>query len=81
MCAPSCVAYFIVAGFSDVGFEDVLEPVFYGANVETALDIVCSIRMVNDLRTALGASAKERARTWLRTLLAAHAGCDGIDFD
>ena len=46
-----------------------------------ALDIVRSMRMVNDLLTALGASAKERARTWLRTLLAAHAGCDGIDFD
>jgi ubiquinone/menaquinone biosynthesis C-methylase UbiE len=69
------------AGFSDVGFEDVQEPVFYGANVETALDIVCSMRTVNDLLTALGASAKERARTRLRALLAAHAGCDGIEFD
>jgi hypothetical protein len=36
------------AGFAEVGFEDVHEPVFYGSNVETALAIVLSMRFVAD---------------------------------
>src|SRR5438552_1183624 len=31
------------AGFSDVGFEDVHEPVFYGPDAESAYEIVCSM--------------------------------------
>jgi SAM-dependent methyltransferase len=68
-------------GFSDVGFEEVYEPVFYGPNVEAAFEVVRSMRMVDDLVAGLDPSATERALSRLRALLADHAGEHGVEFD
>jgi SAM-dependent methyltransferase len=69
------------AGFSDIGFEDVQEPVFYGPNVETALQVVRSMRMVSDTLAALDADAAEAVIATLQTLLAAHMTDRGVAFD
>src|SRR5688500_6080636 len=37
------------AGFCDVGLAEVHEPVYYGPNVDTAYDIVCSFRCTKDV--------------------------------
>ena len=69
------------AGFADVGFEDVQEPVFYGSNVETALPIVCSIRFVTDVLATLNSAAAEAVLTRLRSSLDAHLTDRGVEFD
>jgi hypothetical protein len=69
------------AGFGDVGFEDVQEPVFYGPNVETALAIVRSMRFVTDVLATLNSAAATAVRTRLRSSLAAHLTDRGVEFD
>jgi SAM-dependent methyltransferase len=69
------------AGFADVGFEDVQEPVFYGSNVEAALAVVRSMRFVSDVLATLNADAAEAVLTRLRSLLAAHLTDRGVEFD
>jgi SAM-dependent methyltransferase len=70
------------AGFTDVGFEDVREPVHYGHDVDAAFAVV---RGFQDTTAALGRlSDAEATRTVerLRELLAAHhTGDRGVVFD
>jgi SAM-dependent methyltransferase len=68
-------------GFSDVDFEEVREPVYYGPNGETAFEVVRSMRMVDDLVAALDSSETDRAFSRLRAILAEHAGEHGVEFD
>jgi ubiquinone/menaquinone biosynthesis C-methylase UbiE len=70
-----------VAGFSDVSFEDVQEPVYYGSDVETALGVVRSMGFVTDNLAALKADAAEAVLTRLRSVLAAHLTDRGVEFD
>jgi SAM-dependent methyltransferase len=69
------------AGFSDVGFEDVHEPVFYGPDAESAYEIVCSMSMTRDVLSRLGTSEARSARSRLRRLLADHETSQGVAFD
>jgi SAM-dependent methyltransferase len=69
------------AGFADVGFEDVQEPVFYGSNVETALALVRSMRFVTDGLATLNAAAADAVLARLRSALAAHLTDRGVEFD
>ena len=69
------------AGFSDVGFEDVHEPVFYGPDAESAYEIVCSMSMARDVLLRLDASEALSARSRLRRLLAGHETTQGVVFD
>jgi ubiquinone/menaquinone biosynthesis C-methylase UbiE len=69
------------AGFADVTFTDVHEPVYYGPDVTAALDWVRSFRCTNDVLKRLDPVAAERALERLRETLAAHASGDGIWFD
>jgi hypothetical protein len=69
------------AGFDDVTFTDVHEPVYYGPDVAAALDWVRGFRSTNDVLNELDPAAAERALERLRQTLAAHAGGDGIWFD
>jgi SAM-dependent methyltransferase len=66
------------AGFAEVRFEDVHEPVFYGSNVETALAIVRSMRFVTDV---LATSNADAVLAKLRSTLAAHLTDRGVEFD
>ncbi|HZE49997.1 MAG TPA: methyltransferase domain-containing protein [Jatrophihabitantaceae bacterium] len=69
------------AGFTDVSFTDVHEPVYYGPDVATAFDAVLRLLKFNDLLADLDAATAERARTRLRATLAAHTTGDGVYFD
>jgi SAM-dependent methyltransferase len=69
------------AGFADVTFTEVHEPVYYGPDVAAALDWVRSFTCTNDVLKRLDPVAAERALERLRETLAAHESGDGIWFD
>jgi SAM-dependent methyltransferase len=69
------------AGFADVSFTDVHEPVYYGPDVAAALDWVRGFTCTNDALKRLDPAGAERALERLRQTLAGHAGGDGICFD
>ena len=69
------------AGFTDVAFADVREPVHYGVDVAAALDWVRGFTCTSQALKRLDPVAAERAVGRLRETLAAHAGDDGVWFD
>ncbi len=69
------------AGWVDVTFTDVHEPVYYGPDVAAALDWVRGFTCTNDVLKRLDPLAADRALERLRETLAAHARRDGIWFD
>ena len=69
------------AGFTDVSFTDVHEPVYYGPDSATALDAVLRLLKFEALLADLDAAAAEQARTRLRTTLDAHTTDGGVYFD
>lgn len=69
------------AGFTDVQFTDVHEPVYYGPDTATALDSVLRLLKFQDLLADLDAATAEQARTRLRATLAAHDTGGGVYFD
>lgn len=69
------------AGFTQVGFTDVREPVFYGPDTATAFDNVLRLREYEDLLAHLDTATAEHARTRLRATLAAHNTDSGVYFD
>ncbi|MDT5360700.1 MAG: hypothetical protein QOC69_2462 [Mycobacterium sp.] len=69
------------AGFAEVSFTDVHEPVYYGPDSATALDAVLRLLKYDDLLADLDAAAAEQARTRLRTTIDAHDTDGGVYFD
>ena len=69
------------AGFAEVTFTVVHEPVYYGPDVAAALDWVRGFTCTNDALKRLDPAGAERALERMRETLAAHAGGDGIWFD
>lgn len=69
------------AGFADVTFTDVHEPVYYGQDSATAFDAVLGLWGFKDLLADLDAAAAEEVRTLLRTALDAHQTDGGVFFD
>lgn len=69
------------AGFADVGFTEVHEPVYYGPDSDTAYDVVLGLRHAKDPLANLDAWTAERALRRLRTTVAAHETDDGVLFD
>jgi SAM-dependent methyltransferase len=79
---PSAVTEILeTAGFADVEFADVGEPVYYGPDVDTALDWVSGFistrQALEQLDTAEAAGALRR----LRAALAEHVADDGVWFN
>jgi hypothetical protein len=70
-----------LAGFAEVCFSDVSEPVYYGVNVADALDRVRSFALTRSLLHAVEPASAERAVRRLRDTLGAHVGVRGIWFD
>jgi hypothetical protein len=68
------------AGFVDVGFTDVDEPVYYGPDAGTAQDLVRDMKMTGDLLAGLDPAATEAALARLRETLAAHETGHGVLF-
>lgn len=69
------------AGFAEVTFTDVHEPVYYGPDSAAALDAVLRLSEFKDLLANLDTVAAERARTRLRATFDAHHTGDGVYFD
>jgi hypothetical protein len=69
------------AGFIQVAFTEVHEPVYYGPDSATAYDAVLGLQFVKDRLAELDASAADHALRRLRTTLAAHETDDGVLFD
>jgi SAM-dependent methyltransferase len=78
---PAVTGILQAAGFSEVIFADVDEPVYYGPDVAAALDWVRRFTSTNDALAQLDPAAAARAVGRLREALAAHAGDDGVWFD
>jgi SAM-dependent methyltransferase len=69
------------AGFADVTFTDVREPVCYGPDVAAALKWVRGFACTSETLKRLDPIAEERALGRLREALAAHLSGDGVCFD
>jgi len=69
------------AGFVDVTFTDVSEPVYYGPDVDAAMDWVRGFTCTGEVLRRLDPAAAERALARLRAALAAHLSDDGVRFN
>jgi ubiquinone/menaquinone biosynthesis C-methylase UbiE len=69
------------AGFSDVAFDEVHEPVFYGHDTESAFAFVSQFLSVQEALSSLNENAREQAQERLRALLETHHTSDGVFFD
>jgi SAM-dependent methyltransferase len=69
------------AGFADVAFTPVHEPVYYGPDPDAAYDAVLGLRHARDLLASLDPATAERASARLRATLAAHDTGNGVLFD
>ena len=70
-----------VAGFAEVGFTAVHEPVYYGPNLDAAFDAVLRLSHARDLRASLDSATAEHAVDRLRATLVAHHTDGGVFFD
>ena len=68
------------AGFTEVGFTDVAEPVYYGPDAEVALGVVRGLRSTKDLLAGMDAAQAQGALDRLRATLAAHQTGAGVYF-
>jgi len=79
---PSAVTKILEsAGFADVTFTNVSEPVYYGPDVIEALDWVRGFAYTREILRQLDPTAAERAVGRLREALAAHLSDDGVWFN
>ena len=69
------------AGFDGVTFTEVREPVYYGQDVNAALEWVSGFSNVSAALQRLDADPAARTRERLRQMFAAHASKDGVWFD
>jgi SAM-dependent methyltransferase len=77
---PTVTEILEAAGFADVTFTDVCEPVYYGLDVAAALDWVRGFTCTSQALRRLGPAAAARAVRRLREALAAHMRDDGVWF-
>ena len=78
---PTVTELLDAAGFADVDFTDVSEPVYYGPDVAAALDWVSGFTCISNELSRLEPTAAAQATTRLRQTLAAHLSHDGVWFD
>jgi len=79
---PSAVTEILEgAGFADVTFIEVSEPVYYGPDVDAAMDWVRSFACTGEVLKRLDPTSAEHALGRLRMALAAHLSDDGVWFN
>ncbi len=69
------------AGFADITFTDVHEPVYYGRDVAAALDWVHGFTCTREALNRLPPAAADHALGRLRETLSAHLTDDGVWFN
>jgi SAM-dependent methyltransferase len=77
---PAVTEILEAAGFADVAFTDVREPVYYGPDVAAALDWVRGFRCTTAALNRLDPATAARAVGRLRAALAAHTSANGVWF-
>ena len=75
---PAVTEILEAAGFADIAFADVREPVYYGPDVAAALDWVRGFACTSNVLKRLDPAAAARAAGRLREMLAAHLSDDGV---
>jgi SAM-dependent methyltransferase len=78
---PAVTELLQAAGFADVAFTDVRQPVYYGPDVAAALNWVRGFACTTETLKRLDPAAAARALERLRGALAAHTTADGIRFN
>ncbi len=78
---PTVTEILEAAGFADVTFTDVHEPVYYGPNPASALEWVRGFASTSDALNRMDRAAADRALGRLRAALAAHTSHDGVWFN
>jgi SAM-dependent methyltransferase len=78
---PTVTNLLRTAGFADVAFTGVREPVYYGPDVPAALDWVRGFTSTSEALKRLDPAAAARALDRLRDALAAHATDNGVSLD
>ena len=68
-------------GFTDVAFTDVHRPIYFGRDVEAALEWIRGFTSTKELLARLGPASAERALGRLREILASHESDGGVWFD
>ena len=68
------------AGFTDIGFEQVDEPIRWGSDTDDAFSFVSTLGITRGLTQDLDASSTARALEALRRTLAEHETDDGVMF-
>lgn len=69
------------AGFVDVKFDDVREPVHYGGSIDEATEWVCGFRFVRNVLQRLDDAAATRLLASLRDSMAKNSSEKGVWFD
>ena len=78
---PAVTGMLEAAGFADVTFTDVREPMYFGPDVAAALDWVRGYACTSEVLNRLAPAAAARALGRLREMLAAHLSGNGVWFD
>ena len=78
---PAVTRMLEAAGFADITFTDVREPMYFGPDVAAALDWVRGYTYTSDVLSRLDPAAAARALGRLREMLAAHMSGNGVWFD
>ncbi len=78
---PTVTQFLESAGFAEVTFTEVREPVYYGPDVAAALDWVRGFAYTSEALRGLDPAAAARAVQRLRAALAQHLGSDGVWFN
>ena len=78
---PAVTGMLEAAGFADVTFTDVREPMYFGPDVAAALDWVRGYTYTSDVLSRLDPAAAARALGRLREMLAAHLSGNGVWLD
>jgi len=78
---PAVTGMLVAAGFADVTFTDVREPMYFGPDVAAALDWVRGYTCTSEVLSCLDPAAAARALGRLREMLAAHMSGNGVWFD
>jgi len=78
---PAVTGILEAAGFADVTFTDVREPMYFGPDVATALEWIRGFACTGDVLDRLDPGAAARALGRLRVTLAEHNGGRGVRFD
>jgi SAM-dependent methyltransferase len=78
---PAATRILEAAGFADVAFTDVHEPIYYGPDAATALGWVRGFASTRAALSRLDPAAAARALRRLREMLAARMSGNGIWFD